>query len=150
MNTSTKILTVSNGPLLSKLINAMLEHAGATVVIEETLPRQALRAMWAFRPQLIVIDLDPQMDDGEGAARLRGEAAMSGVPVIVLTERGDSGESRVAESERLMAKPVAPVALLSAVREAIGLLQRPSFAAATRAGAMAMGPQLYPARFCAA
>ena len=89
---SQRVLVVDDEPNIADVISMALRYQGFTV---ETAAdgRSALKAMSAFRPHLIVLDIMlPDMEGFEVAKRLGAQRAQ--VPIIFLTAR-DGTEDKV-------------------------------------------------------
>jgi CheY-like chemotaxis protein len=73
------------------LVQALL--ADRYDVVEFADGPSALAALRAAPPGLILLDFSlPEMDGGEVLRRLRGEPALAGVPVVVLTAHAMAGD----------------------------------------------------------
>jgi DNA-binding response OmpR family regulator len=145
-----KILLVSHDLLLPPLIRSILTHAGQFELREESKVRRALPVMWSFRPDLIALDLDVSpLSIDELFGRLRGEAALSGLPMILLSSFPDAA-GIPEKAERLVPKPLHPLNLLAAIREVFAPKPQLDFATATHAGAKTLREHKDTPQFCAA
>jgi DNA-binding response OmpR family regulator len=113
------VLVVDDEREIVEIARDYLQHAGYTVITASDGP-QALQAVRARRPDLVVLDLGlPRLDGLEVAKTLRGE---SDIPIILLT-------ARVEESDRLrgfevgaddyITKPFSPRELVARVRSVL-------------------------------
>src|ERR1041385_6231553 len=109
------VLVVDDDPKIVALVRAYLVNAGYDVV---TAPdgRQALEAVAAHRPALVVLDLMlPELDGMEVTRRLR---ETSDVPIVMLTARGATAD-RVRGlrqgADDYLPKPFAPSELVARV-----------------------------------
>ena len=92
MKAGTRILVVEDDRSIARLVELELEHRGFAVRCACDGP-SGLRAASEFRPAAIVLDIMLPGLDGVGVlARLR--TVGNGVPVIMLTARGDPQQSR--------------------------------------------------------
>src|SRR4051812_40780716 len=77
-----RVLIVDDHADLRALLRILLERAGADV-LEASDGRAALRALYAERPELVVLDVDMPVLDGWGTLERIREA--SDIPVLMLT-----------------------------------------------------------------
>ncbi|HET8660877.1 MAG TPA: response regulator transcription factor [Micromonosporaceae bacterium] len=85
-----RVLVVDDDPTVSDVVRRYLEHAGLTVTLAADGPA-ALAAFDRERPDLVVLDLMlPGIDGLEVCRRLRAQAG--GVPIVMLTARGDEAD----------------------------------------------------------
>lgn len=83
---TTKILLIDDEEDFTELLAANLEEAGNYEVRQVNNPLNAMRVAREFLPNICVIDLVmPQMDGGDVVSALKSDAALSDVPVIMLT-----------------------------------------------------------------
>ena len=81
-----KVLIVDDERSITQIVKAILEDTGRYDVREEHRGRDALNAVLAFRPDVILLDvMMPGMDGTEVAAQLKADARVSAIPVIFLT-----------------------------------------------------------------
>jgi DNA-binding response OmpR family regulator len=84
-----RILVVDDDDDIRALVGTLLERTGATVK-DAANGRDGLREFHAWRPDLVVLDINmPELDGWSVLERIRD---MSDVPVIMLTARGDELE----------------------------------------------------------
>jgi two-component system, OmpR family, response regulator len=114
---ASRVLVVDDEANIAELISMALRYQGFTV---ETAAdgREAIAAVSAFKPQLIVLDVMlPDMDGFEVAERLGAQRA--GVPIIFLTAR-DSTEDKVrglsGGGDDYMTKPFSLEELVARIR----------------------------------
>jgi two-component system, OmpR family, alkaline phosphatase synthesis response regulator PhoP len=117
--TSTRILIVEDDPDIAELVARYLDKAGFQTERAAT-GRDALQAISARRPDLMVLDLMlPQLDGIEICRILRADAATAGLPIIMLTARAEESERIVGlelGADDYMAKPFSPGELVARVR----------------------------------
>src|SRR5205823_2305811 len=86
MSPPTRVLVVDDDPHLREAVSFALRKAGLTVV-EAADGVEALRRFVEEKPALVVLDvLMPELDGTEVCRRLR---AVSRVPIVFLSSRGD-------------------------------------------------------------
>src|SRR5690242_435141 len=78
----TRALVVDDHADLRALLRIILERAGADVV-EASDGREALRALYAERPDIVLLDVDMPVLDGWGTLERIRE--VSAVPVLMVT-----------------------------------------------------------------
>jgi len=83
-----RILVVDDEPSITDLLSMALHIQGATVEVAHT-GTEALRAVQAFRPHLIVLDVMlPDLDGFTVLERMGRERQTADIPVLFLTARG--------------------------------------------------------------
>jgi CheY-like chemotaxis protein len=105
-----------------QLVGDALEEAGfETLAARDGVELLDLAAR--HRPELIVADvMMPKMDGYTAVARLRGQAATAGIPVIILTGCADPAYAMLSEGMGAAAhltKPFSPVRLGELAREMV-------------------------------
>ncbi len=111
-----KVLFVDDEPKIVQLGRDYLEKAGFTVEVARD-GRQALAAIRAARPDLIVLDLG--LPDQDGLDITRQVRKDSNVPIIMLTARGEETDKLVGlelGADDYMVKPFSPKELVARVR----------------------------------
>ena len=110
------ILVVDDEARITQLARDYLEHAGFRVLTAGTGPA-ALAAARAEQPDLVVLDLGlPQLDGLDVTRALRKG---SGVPIIMLTARGEETDKLVGlelGADDYIVKPFSPKELVARVR----------------------------------
>lgn len=87
------ILVVDDALTVRELQRSIFEHAGYRVLVAAD-GEEALRRMAGERPDLVLTDIEMPVLDGIGLTeRIRADAGLASVPVVILTSRG-SDESR--------------------------------------------------------
>jgi DNA-binding response OmpR family regulator len=85
----TRVLVVDDDDDIRNLVRTLLERTGA-VVRDATNGRDGLREFHAWRPDLVILDVNmPELDGWTVLERIRD---MSEVPVLMLTARGEELE----------------------------------------------------------
>jgi DNA-binding response OmpR family regulator len=110
------VLVVDDEPQIVGIVRDYLEHAGFGVVTAAD-GAEALRAVRTGRPDLIVLDLGlPSLDGLDVLRSLRREG---GLPVVVLTARGEETDKLVGlelGADDYLTKPFSPKELVARVR----------------------------------
>ena len=114
------------GPPIGPL-SLHLERAGFRVRAAAT-GEEALRAVRARRPDLVVLDLMlPEVDGLEVCRRLRADRATAGLPILMLTAKADAVDRVVGlevGADDDVVKPFSPRELVARVRAVLRRAQR--------------------------
>lgn len=114
------ILIVEDNELNLKLFNDLLSAEGFGTMLARD-GAAALSEAMNTPPDLILMDIQlPAMSGIETARRIRADAGLGGIPIIVVSAypRRTDAASRAAEfCDDYIMKPVLPSALLNAVRK---------------------------------
>ena len=90
-------------------------------VIEAADGETGLAAAAAQRPDLILMDIQlPGLDGYEATRRIKADAVLQTIPIIVVTSyalAGDDDKARAAGCDAYISKPYSPRQLLAKVRE---------------------------------
>jgi two-component system, OmpR family, response regulator len=87
MANPARILVVDDEQSITDLLSMALRYEGMDVEVARS-GREALEAVTAYRPQLLVLDvMMPDLDGFEVLKRLSGERASTRLPVLFLTAR---------------------------------------------------------------
>jgi two-component system alkaline phosphatase synthesis response regulator PhoP len=137
---ATRVLIVEDDRDIADLVARYLGKAGfATAVM--TSGREALAAIAAHPPDLIVLDLMlPQVDGLEICRAVRTHAKTAAVPIIMLTARGEESDRIVGlelGADDYIAKPFSPNELVARAR---ALLRRAQHVTHSGRAAMSYGP----------
>jgi DNA-binding response OmpR family regulator len=134
MATMARVLVVDDEPRIVQLVRDYLERAGFAVSTARTGPEALMRAHQE-RPDVIVLDLGlPDLDGLEVTRRLRRD---SGVPILMLTARGDETDKIVGlelGADDYVTKPFSPRELTARVRAVLRRQARDGQAEVIRAG----------------
>ncbi len=110
------ILVVDDDPDIRDSLTFALENEGMTVRSASN-GREALEMLAQERPSLILLDLlMPEMNGWQLFEALRADAALAGVPVIVISAAPNLGQ-RLPPGTRFLFKPIKLAMLLAAVEE---------------------------------
>jgi len=117
---SKRILVVEDQADNRRILRDMLSNAGYELVEAES-GEEALMAVEAQRPDLILMDIQlPVMDGYEATRFIKSNPTLKAVPIIAVTSyalSGDEGKARAAGCNAYVTKPFSPRALLAKVRE---------------------------------
>ena len=113
------ILVVDDSPTMRRMIMAALRDVGNVTFDQAASGLEAIERLAIAQPDLVVLDLNmPDVHGLEVLKFIRGHDALRGLPVIVLTTRGDA-QSRTAALEAgatlYMTKPFQPQAIAAEV-----------------------------------
>ena len=113
-----RVLVTDDEPVTRLLLKGLLRREGFDV-LEASTGQQAIDIAMRERPDLLIIDLNmPEMNGYEAIGRLRTDAEMEALPILVLTADESAGvERRVLElgADDYIVKPFDPGILLSRV-----------------------------------
>jgi len=117
---SKRILVVEDQEDNRQILRDLLTSAGFEV-IEAADGETGLAAAAVHRPDLILMDIQlPGLDGYEATRRLKADAVLHTIPIIVVTSYaldGDPDKTRAAGSDAYISKPYSPRQLLAKVRE---------------------------------
>jgi two-component system cell cycle response regulator DivK len=115
-----RILVVEDQEDNRQILRDLLANAGYEM-IEAGDGEQALVQCAKHIPDLILMDIQlPLLDGYEATRRIKADAALKHIPIIVVTSyalSGDEEKARAAGCEAYVAKPYSPRALLAKIRE---------------------------------
>jgi DNA-binding response OmpR family regulator len=119
-----RILIADDEPHMLRVTELSLKKGGFEVILARD-GRQAVELTTAQKPDLVVLDVVmPEMDGFEALRALKGNPETAGIPVIILTSRGQ----RIAQSEAessgatlYLTKPFSPSELLAQARKLLGV-----------------------------
>lgn len=119
-----RVLVVEDEPHISEAIRFILRRDGWAVDALDN-GAEVLGRIEAARPDLVILDLMlPGQSGLDVLQSLRTQPALAGLPVILLTARGQAGTRDLAQdygASMFMAKPFANADLLAAVRQLVGV-----------------------------
>lgn len=115
------VLIVDDDPFIRKLIRTTLEGVSSFDLREAGDGEEAVQLARREGPRLVFLDIDmPRMDGIEACRQMRGEPAMRGSRIVMLTASADDSArtgAEVAGADRFLTKPFSPLALLRLVDE---------------------------------
>jgi two-component system alkaline phosphatase synthesis response regulator PhoP len=135
-----RVLVVEDDADIARLVARYLDKAG---FVTETVGsgRDALRVIQSKPPDLLILDLMlPHMDGLEICRAVRSAEATAGLPIIMLTARGEESDRIVGleiGADDYLAKPFSPNELVARAR---ALLRRAGRTAAPAAERLTYGP----------
>ncbi|MEM1034610.1 MAG: hybrid sensor histidine kinase/response regulator [Myxococcota bacterium] len=101
-----RIVHIEDDPANRLLVRKLLTRAGHEVLDAED-GIAGVRLACAERPDLVLVDLNiPGLDGFEVTLRLRGEAALRGVPIVAITAEGDRDTSLSVGCDGFLQKPI--------------------------------------------
>jgi two-component system, OmpR family, response regulator VicR len=122
-----KILCIEDEPQMIDLFRLILETHGYEVVGAEG-GQQGLEAMRAEKPDLILLDLMmPDMDGGDVYQRMKQEAELSDIPVVIVTAKAAPIDKvlwmHVAKVDDYVTKPFGPSELVASIERVLARRQ---------------------------
>jgi two-component system cell cycle response regulator DivK len=115
-----RILVVEDQEDNRQILRDLLGMAGYELMEAEN-GAEALTAIGAQRPDLILMDIQlPVMDGYEATRRIKVDPELKSIPIIVVTSyalEGDETKARAAGCDGYVSKPYSPRKLLATVRE---------------------------------
>ena len=123
---SKHILIVEDQEDNRRILRDLLGNAGYELIEAES-GEEALTAVAAQRPDLILMDIQlPVMDGYEATRRIRSNPDMKAIPIIAVTSyalAGDEAKALAAGCNAYVTKPFSPRALLAKVQEHLALVE---------------------------
>jgi two-component system, cell cycle response regulator DivK len=120
-----RILVVEDQPDNRRILRDLLGNAGYELIEAET-GEEALTALEAQRPDLILMDIQlPVMDGYEATRRIRSKPELKSIPIIAVTSyalAGDEAKALAVGCNAYITKPFSPRALLAKVQEHLALV----------------------------
>jgi two-component system, cell cycle response regulator DivK len=120
------ILVVEDQPDNRRILRDLLGNAGYELVEAET-GEEALTALEAQRPDLILMDIQlPVMNGYEATRRIRSNPELKSIPIIAVTSyalAGDEAKALAVGCNAYVTKPFSPRALLAKVQEHLALVE---------------------------
>lgn len=120
---SIDVLIAEDEPSILEALDFVLKRAGwsvRTVVDGDAV----LDAVHQHRPRLLVLDIMlPKRSGFEVLKQIRADRSTSGLPVLVLTAKGQHQDRRIAEelgADRFVTKPYSNADVVDAVRALLG------------------------------
>ncbi len=133
---SKTVLCIEDEPGVIELIRLILERRGLNVVGAESGP-DGLSAIRKLHPRLVLLDLMlPGMDGWEVYRRMKADAAMKNIPVIVVTAKAANIDEMlaryIAKVDDYIKKPFALQELVEKVDRVLGTPSQQPSAPATK------------------
>lgn len=121
-----EILVVDDDPLVREILSRVLDLEDLTVRLAGSGER-AVREAREQPPDAIVLGVElPDINGFEVCARLRAEAELSGIPVVLLADNDDEETREAAERvgcAGYLAKPFSPLMLIDTLRALVAGLE---------------------------
>jgi len=121
-----EILVVDDDPLVREILSRVLDLEDLTVRLAGSGER-AVREAREQPPDAIVLGVElPDINGFEVCARLRAEAELSGIPVVLLADNDDDETREAAERAGCagyLAKPFSPLMLIDTLRALVAGLE---------------------------
>ncbi|MCC7491452.1 MAG: response regulator [Fimbriimonadaceae bacterium] len=118
-----KILVADDEPHIVRLLKDVLSRRGYEVITAEAGDRAVALAKSEV-PALIFLDvMMPNLSGFEACQQIRSEPALAGVPIFLLTARGqerDVEQGKQVGADRYLTKPFSPRQLADLVDAALG------------------------------
>jgi len=115
-----RILVVEDQDDNRRILRDLLTSAGFEL-IEATTGEEGVRSAETGRPDLILMDIQmPVLDGYEATRRIKANADLRHIPVIVVTSyalSGDDAKARAAGADDYVTKPFSPRELLAKIRQ---------------------------------
>jgi len=116
-----RILIVDDSPTIRKMVRASLRPLDSFDFVEAANGLAAIEQLALGPVALVILDLNmPDMHGVDVLRFLRSHPSSRGVPVVVLTTRGDDSSrdaAMTAGATQYLTKPFVPQALLSAAQD---------------------------------
>lgn len=125
-----RILIVDDHPELRLLVRESLDDGDGNYLFREAAnAAEALAALPAFRPQLVILDvmMPGEMDGYRLCEFIKNDPSLESTYVVLLTARGqkaDVEKGRAVRADLYLIKPFSPSMLIAAVEEAFAQLRR--------------------------
>ena len=114
-----RVLLVEDEPNIVESLTFLLERAGFDVAVESN-GRRALDSALANVPDVLVLDVMlPELDGYEILRQLRADPRSDGVPVLMLTAKGQREDREIAlecGADMFITKPFANSEIVAAVQ----------------------------------
>jgi len=119
------ILVVEDQADNRRILRDLLVNAGYELIEAES-GEEAITAVAARRPDLILMDIQlPVIDGYEATRRIRTNPELKSIPIIAVTSyalAGDEAKALAAGCNAYVTKPFSPRALLAKVQEHLALV----------------------------
>ena len=140
---ASRVLIVEDEPDIRELVVHHLKREGYQVSAAAS-GEEALRQVQAAAPDLVLLDLMmPAMGGLEVCRRLRQDPATAGLPIVMLTAKGDEVDRVLGleiGADDYVVKPFSPKELLARVRAVLRRSRPAEGTAATTVGTLTIDP----------
>ena len=118
-----KIMVVDDEPYIARVIKFKLEQEGYTVISAND-GITGLNKIKEEKPDLVLLDvMMPGMSGYEVCQKIKGDAELAGIPVVILTAKGQERDREQGFSmgaSDYITKPFSPNRLLELVKSIVG------------------------------
>lgn len=118
------VLIAEDEPSILKSLDFILRRAGWSIE-SVTDGDAALNAVRRMQPKVLVLDVMlPKRSGFDVLKHIRADEGLRGLPVLILTAKGQTQDRRTAEelgADRFVTKPYSNAEVVGAVRELMGL-----------------------------
>jgi two-component system alkaline phosphatase synthesis response regulator PhoP len=118
-----KIMVVDDEPYIARVIKFKLEQEGYTVISAND-GITGLTKIKEEKPDMVLLDvMMPGMSGYEVCQKIKGDAELAGIPVVILTAKGQERDREQGFSmgaSDYITKPFSPNRLLELVKSIIG------------------------------
>ncbi|MDI6739854.1 MAG: response regulator [Candidatus Edwardsbacteria bacterium] len=118
-----KIMVVDDEPYIARVIKFKLEQEGYTVISAND-GITGLNKIREEKPDLVLLDvMMPGMSGYEVCQKIKGDAELAGIPVVILTAKGQERDREQGFSmgaSDYITKPFSPNRLLELVKSIVG------------------------------
>jgi signal transduction histidine kinase len=115
-----RIVHIEDDPANRLLVRKLLTRAGHEILDAED-GISGVRLACSSNPDLVLVDLNiPGLDGFEVTLRLRGEAALKGVPIVAITAEGDRDTSLAVGCDGFLQKPIDARTFASTISRYLG------------------------------
>jgi len=120
-----KVLIVDDEPDIRRIAKLGLSRVGGMEVVEAANGAEALVRAKEEKPDAVLLDvMMPGLDGPSTLARLRGDPATSGIPVVFLTAKAIAAELerlKLLGAAGVLTKPFDPMTLARELRALLGI-----------------------------
>ncbi|HTY07570.1 MAG TPA: response regulator [Candidatus Edwardsbacteria bacterium] len=118
-----KIMVVDDEPYIARVIKFKLEQEGYTVISAND-GITGLNKIKEEKPDMVLLDvMMPGMSGYEVCQKIKGDAELAGIPVVILTAKGQERDREQGFSmgaSDYITKPFSPNRLLELVKSIVG------------------------------
>ncbi len=122
------VLVAEDEPAIMESLDFILRRAGWNI-LTVTHGDAVMEAVRRHRPRIVVLDLMlPRLSGFEVLKQIRADAELKGLPVLILTARGQAQDRQAAEdlgASGLVTKPYANADVVAAVRRLLAEAEAP-------------------------
>jgi signal transduction histidine kinase len=128
------VLHIEDDPRNRLLVRKLLQADGMDV-IDAADGLEGVRTALSIKPDLVLVDINiPGLDGYEVTLRLRGEASLSGIPIVAITAEGEKETCFAVGCTGFIAKPIDARRFAAQVRQFVGGYREPFLSTADATG----------------